>query len=248
MSAKKCAQLLLLLALIAAMLMTTSAARAATACGKSYTIIKGDTLQKIATKCGTTVSALLRANPEIGSGNLIYPGQMLLLPGATIYGNNGFNTYIVVRGDTLKALAARFNTSIDYLHSLNPAIANINVIYEGQRLVYPTAGGTAVILPVTGGNAYTVKKGDTLKKIAAAANTTVSAILQINPQITNMNLIYPGQVIYLPATGKTYIVQGGDTLKKIAAKFGTTLENLLALNANITNPNKIYVGQLLVIR
>jgi tyrosinase len=241
MSTKKFAQLFLLLALVATTFMTTTAARAASSCGTSYTIVKGDTLQKIATKCTTTVSALRRANPEIGSGNLIYPGQVLLLPGAIIYGNNGFNTYIVARGDTLKALATRFNTTVDYLLSLNSTITNANVIYEGQRLVYPVDGGSHV---ETGVN-YVVQKGDTLKKIATWTFTTVDAILQVNPQISNANLIYVGQVISLPADVNSYTIQRGDTLKKVAAKFSTTLDSLLALNSDITNPNKIYTGQVI---
>ena len=54
-------------------------------CGTSVTVVNGDTLRKIAERCGTTVYALRRANPEIGSGDLIYPNQALLLPGAILY-------------------------------------------------------------------------------------------------------------------------------------------------------------------
>ena len=44
----------------------------------------------------------------------------------------------------------------------------------------------------------TVKKGDTLSAIAAANKTTVKAIQTANPQITNVNLIRPGQVFNIP--------------------------------------------------
>ena len=47
---------------------------------------------------------------------------------------------------------------------------------------------------------YTVKKGDTLTGIASAKNTTVNAILALNPDITNRNLIYVGQVIIISGT------------------------------------------------
>jgi peptidoglycan endopeptidase LytE len=73
----------------------------------------------------------------------------------------------------------------------------------------------------------------------------VDAILQVNPQITNPNLIYVGQTINLPASVNTYVVQRSDTLKKIASKFFTTTSNILAYNPNITNPDKIYVGQVI---
>src|SRR5512147_2466448 len=103
MNTQKFLQLFVLIALLLTSLAFTSPAFAA-GCGTSVTVISGDTLRKIADRCGTTVSALRLANPEIGSGNLIYPGQVLLLPGTVIPGNNGYDTYIVVRGDTLKAV------------------------------------------------------------------------------------------------------------------------------------------------
>lgn len=44
---------------------------------------------------------------------------------------------------------------------------------------------------------YIVKKGDTLSGIARTYNTTVAILLQLNPDITNPNLIRPGQKIKL---------------------------------------------------
>jgi LysM repeat protein len=41
----------------------------------------------------------------------------------------------------------------------------------------------------------TVKKGDSLSKIAAKAGISLSALIKLNPQITNPNLIKPGQVV-----------------------------------------------------
>lgn len=56
--------------------------------------------------------------------------------------------------------------------------------------------------------AYKVKPGDTLSAIAKANKTTVKAIQQANPQITNVNLIRPGQVFTIPTktTGATSAV------------------------------------------
>lgn len=42
---------------------------------------------------------------------------------------------------------------------------------------------------------YTVKKGDTLSELAVKYNTTVSKLLELNPDITNADLIYIGQVL-----------------------------------------------------
>lgn len=45
---------------------------------------------------------------------------------------------------------------------------------------------------------YTVKKDDTLYKIASKHNTTVDAIVKINPIIKNPNLINVGWVLEIP--------------------------------------------------
>ncbi|MFY9175267.1 MAG: SPOCS domain-containing protein [Peptococcia bacterium] len=48
---------------------------------------------------------------------------------------------------------------------------------------------------------YTIQKGDTLFSIAQANNTTVQAILAVNPQITNPNIIFVGRTIQVPCPG-----------------------------------------------
>lgn len=42
---------------------------------------------------------------------------------------------------------------------------------------------------------HTVKSGDTLWAIAKTYDTTISALLKLNPQITNANLIFAGQKV-----------------------------------------------------
>jgi LysM repeat protein len=245
MNTRKFLDLFVLLAMLLGMFASTSPAFAA-ACGASVTVVSGDTLRKIADRCGTSIAALRLANPQIGSGDLIYPGQVLLMPGAVVPGSNGYDIYVVSRGDTLKALSIRFGTTVEILLSLNSNIKNVNLIYEGQRLVVPSGSGVPVPPPPpAGGQIYYAQRGDTLRLIAARFNTTVDAILRANPQITNPNLIYVGQAITLPADVTTYIVQKGDTLRIIASKYGTTVDALLALNPNIWNPNLIYVGQVI---
>jgi LysM repeat protein len=247
MNTKKFLQLFVLVAVLFGLFASTSPAFAS-GCGTSVTVVSGDTLRKIADRCGATLSALRLANPEIGWGNLIYPNQVLLLPGAILYGDNGYDTYIVARGDTLKSLATRFGTSVDILLSLNKSITNANLIYEGQRLVVPSGRGVPVPPPTTGGQVYYAQRGDTLRKIADKFSTTVDAILKVNTQITNPNLIYVGQAITIPADVATYMVQRGDTLRIIANRYGTTVDTLLALNPNIWNANLIYVGQVIRVR
>jgi LysM repeat protein len=64
-------------------------------------------------------------------------------------------------------------------------------------------------IPVTGycSNPYVVNSGDTLSRLARTCGTSVAGILALNPSITNANIIYPGQVIWLYAvTGTQPIV------------------------------------------
>ena len=58
--------------------------------GKTYTVVRGDTLSEIAQKYGTTVDTLVQLN-GIKDPNLIVVGQVLKLPGST----TGFTPYTV---------------------------------------------------------------------------------------------------------------------------------------------------------
>lgn len=63
----------------------------------------------------------------------------------------------------------------------------------------PVTGIPVTGIPVTGycSNPYVVYYGDTISRIARACGTTIPAILALNPGITNANVIYPGQVLWL---------------------------------------------------
>ena len=94
---------------------------------------------------------------------------------------------------------------------------------------------------------YIVKKGDTLSQIAAMYNLTYQNLAKYN-NISNPDLIYPGQQIKIPNNNEVvYIVKKGDTLSSIAKKYNTTYQNLAKIN-NISNPNLIYIGQKIVIK
>jgi lipoprotein-anchoring transpeptidase ErfK/SrfK len=49
-------------------------------CPDSYKIIRGDTLSKIAKRCGIALSALIVANPQIKNPSRIFSGQIITLP------------------------------------------------------------------------------------------------------------------------------------------------------------------------
>src|SRR5690348_11896362 len=79
---------------------------------------------------------------------------------------------------------------------------------------------------------YIVHSGDTFSAIAARFGVTLATLEAANPQITDPNRIFPGQIITIPgsspAPGPAYVVHSGDTLTAIASRFGVTLATLEA--------------------
>lgn len=122
-------------------------------------------------------------------------------------------TYTVKAGDTLEGIAESYGLSLTELLDANPALLQV-----GSTLKIPgrvsisaptntmettistqptsTLGGSTV--EATASKTHTVKVGDTLFGIALKYQTTVDAIMAINPQITNRNIIFEGQEIKIP--------------------------------------------------
>lgn len=66
----------------------------------------------------------------------------------------------------------------------------------------PPAAGPApatTTAPSTGGN-YTVRAGDTLSEIAQNHGVSLSSLAAANPQIRNIDLIFPNQIVKIPGT------------------------------------------------
>ncbi len=225
-----------------------------------YTVQRGDTLFFIAQRYGTNVSAILAFNPQITNPNLIIEGQVICVPSTPpappVCPADAFS-YPIAQGDTLFLIAQRFGTTVSAILSLNPQITNPNVVFPGQVICVPARVTAPPAPPECGPNAfaYLVQRGDTLFTIAITYGTTVPQILNINPQITNPDLIFPGQIICVPATPPLpgecpeasfpYAVRAGDTLFVLAILFGTTVEAILEINPQITNPNLVFAGQII---
>lgn len=104
---------------------------------------------------------------------------------------------------------------------------------------------------------YIVVRGDTLGRIARRNQISLAALLALNPQIKNPNLIRPGQRIIIGYTSNVeeqntsetdtsvvyYVIKRGDTLYKIARRNKMNLSQLLALNPKIAYQRYIYAGQ-----
>ena len=96
-----------------------------------YIVKRGDTLSQIAMDFGTTVNAIAVRN-NIANVNLIYTGQVLIIPSRSV--NTNYITYKIKRGDTLWSISRRYGVSIAYLVKLN-RIKNPNLIYAGSNIL-----------------------------------------------------------------------------------------------------------------
>ncbi|WP_426755992.1 LysM peptidoglycan-binding domain-containing protein [Myxococcus sp. Y35] len=164
----------------------------------TYSVRSGDTLSALAKRFNTSVSSLAKTN-GISNPDRIYAGQTLRIPDGFDAPRSSGGSYTVKSGDTLSGIAGRYGTTVSALAKANN-IANPNLIYAGQRLTIPGAGGAAPGRPSSGGGSYTVKSGDTLSGIAGRYGTTVGALAQAN-NIANPNLIYVGQRLTIPGGG-----------------------------------------------
>lgn len=214
----------------------------------AYTIRAGDTLFQIAQRFNTTVQAILAANPGIAPESL-YVGQGICVPQAQPTCPAGLTTYVIQAGDTLSAIARKFNTTVQALLAANPGIVP-EMMYIGQVICVPIVASQCPIST----SPYQIKQGDTIANIAARFNVTVSDILNANPSVVPERL-YIGQVICIPQpkatepacpTSNYYVIQKGDTLAKIAGIFKITVQQLINANAGI-NPNALNVGQVICI-
>lgn len=96
---------------------------------------------------------------------------------------------------------------------------------------------------------YTVRRGDTLFRIARRFGSSVRAIEQTNhliPPVTDPGLIFPGNVLAIPSlseSGKVfYVVKPGDTVSGIATRFSTFTDLVSGIN-KLANPNLIFPDQ-----
>lgn len=175
---------------------------------------------------------------------------LLMLVSATVTAAQSGQIYhIVARGESLSAIAQRYNVTVAAIVTANN-LYNPNYIFAGQYLVIP--GSTyypPAPAPSSGVSYYTVQYGDGLGAIAQRFGRSLWALIQANG-IYNANYIYAGQVLtipaYTPTRIATYYVQMGDTLARIAARYGTSVAAITSYN-NLWNPNLIYPGQALTV-
>jgi murein DD-endopeptidase MepM/ murein hydrolase activator NlpD len=151
-------------------------------------------------------------------------------------------TITVQPGDTLWALAQRYNTTTQDILQVNGLTGQD--LLPGAILTLPA---NSTVAPET----YTVQAGDTLYDIAVAFSMTTDELIAINN--LDGTTIKPGQALTLkvlaseaPPAPLVVTVQPGDTLWALAINNDTTTEALVQAN-NLANAAAIRPGDTLTI-
>jgi spore coat assembly protein SafA len=236
-------------------------------CTTPYTVREGDTFYSIAQQFSVTYDALATVNAHLSDPTALAPGQTINVPVAgkeapvqaetqqAVQCPPGTFRYTVQQGDTMFLIAQRFGVSLDALIAANPQISNPNLIFPGQVICVPTSPAPPPPVCPPGTFRYTVRPGDTMFLIAQRFGVSLNALIAANPQISNPNLIFPGQIICVPSAPSAvcppgtfrYTVQPGDSMFLIAQRFGVSLNALIAANPQIPNPNRIFPGQIVCV-
>jgi LysM repeat protein len=176
--------------------------------------------------------------------------------------------HIVQPGENLFRIGLMYGYSWVVLQQYNN-LPNPNFLTVGQQIRIPgdsgTGGGVGDVPP--GGTTYVVQRGDTLFSIGRKFGVDWQLIAEANG-IVNPNLIFPGQVLKIPAPGTTlpptsgtnndtqagiggagditHVVQEGETLFSVALRYGVPWPYIAQANG-LEAPFALYAGQTLVI-
>lgn len=147
-----------------------------------YIVQKGDTLYSVSKKFNLSIDDIKRLN-NLTNDNLSIGQELIIIETTKPIINDEYDIYEVEKGDSLWAIANRFNIRVNDLIELNN-LTNLTISI-GQKLLVPKKDIEEKI--------YIVEKGDTLWSVAKKNNLTLVELKELN-NLTN-NLLSIGQVL-----------------------------------------------------
>lgn len=231
---------------------------------ETVTVSQHHRLSDLDAALGLAPDALLGLNPELRRSTTPGESYALRVPSALApsFGTTvaalpayvpppevTFARYRVRSGDNLSSIARRYRTTVNAIVRAN-RLGSRNRIRAGQRLKIPLRGGSPppVAAGPSGGSSltHTVRRGDSLWKLASQYATRVDRIKQDN-RLSGDRLVL-GQKLTIH-TGRatdtrSYTVRPNDTIGQIAQAQKVSVEQLLRTNG-LSRSSKIYPGQVI---
>lgn len=138
-----------------------------------------------------------------------------------------YDIYTVKDGDTIESIASNYNVTPYIIYKLNNLAIN-SKINTNDKLIVPRVADSYFLY-------YTIKKGDSLYKIADKYGVDYKLLALINGIDVN-DYIYPNQVISVPKSNISYyVVEKDDTIEDVSNKLGISVMDV------INNNNKLYL-------
>ncbi len=163
--------------------------------------------------------------------------------------------YTVKAGDTVSAIARKFQLSTNQLLQLN-GLDSKSLIVPGQKLkLVANAVVPSAVEKATAATIHVVKRGETIAAIAKQHSISISTILSIN-NLSAKAIIFPGQRLkigsVIPKSSPKVVpnehtVQPGETLASIANLYGIQLQLIISANG-FTESSLVYAGQKLQLK
>lgn len=211
-----------------------------------HRISPGETLSEIADRYAVSLETILAAN-GLSKDSLIYPDQKIRIPGANPSAaaapGNGQAVYTVRRGDTISAIASKYDVPTGEVLAAN-SLGRSSRIYPGQKILVPVPGATgSCSSPLV----HEVRSGESIYSIAKEYSVSCEDIMGLN-NLSADSIIYPGQKIMVSQAGsgaacsRNHTVSSGETISQIAERYGVSTREVLRLNG-LGSRDKIYPGQ-----
>jgi len=167
---------------------------------RRYTVDRDDTYFSIAESHGVSIDALLEENPGVDPDTLT-DGQIIHIPRSDAQKDiecpENTQPYTIRPGDNFFRLARRFGTTIDAILEVNPDI-DPDQLESGMLVCIPAWDWEEDCHCPPGTMRYTVRKCDTMFRIANRHRLSLKDLLHTNPDIQHPEDIYVGQTICVP--------------------------------------------------